>query len=105
MHQATERHYRCVLLVLTLYSPKLHRLDRLRSQAESLNARSTAAWPRDTKFARRCFARLNRTYVEARYAPHYEITSEELAWLTDRVDSLSCVIESICPTNFSASPK
>ena len=59
-----------MLLVLTLYSPKLHHLDRLRSQAESLNARLIAAWPRDTKFARRCFARPNRAYVEARYSPH-----------------------------------
>ena len=36
LHQVMESLYHCVLLVLTLYSPKLHRLDRLRSQAESL---------------------------------------------------------------------
>ncbi|WP_245297754.1 hypothetical protein [Methylobacterium radiotolerans] len=69
-----------MLLVLTLYSPKLHRLDRLRSQAESLNARLIAAWPRDTKFARRCFARPNRAYVEARYSPHY-MRSPARSWL------------------------
>ncbi len=26
-------------------------------------------WPHDTKFARRCFALLNRAYVDARYSP------------------------------------
>ncbi len=38
LHQATERLYHCVLLVLTLYSPKLHRLTKLRSQAERVDA-------------------------------------------------------------------
>ncbi|TNC06825.1 HEPN domain-containing protein [Methylobacterium terricola] len=74
LHQATERLYHYVLLVLTLYSPKLHRLTRLRSQAESVDARLIPVWPRDTKFARWCFALLNRAYVDARYSPHYEIT-------------------------------
>jgi predicted nucleotidyltransferase len=34
-HQATERFYHCALLVLTLYSPKSHKLNFLRGQAES----------------------------------------------------------------------
>ncbi|ACB28037.1 HEPN domain-containing protein [Methylobacterium radiotolerans] len=96
LHQTTERLYHCVLLVLTLYSPKLHRLDRLRSQAENLDARLIAAWPRETKFTRRCFARLNRAYVEARYSPHYEITGEELAWLIERIDGLSGMVTTVC---------
>ncbi len=96
LHQATERLYHCVLLVLTLYSPKLHRLTRLRSQAESVDARLIPAWPRDTKFARRCFALLNRAYVDARYSPHYEITLEELAWLVERVSALQDIVAAIC---------
>ncbi|WP_076730086.1 hypothetical protein [Methylobacterium radiotolerans] len=70
LHQVTESLYHRVLLVLTLYSQKLHRLDRLRSQAESLDARLIAAWPRDRKFAWRCFTWLNRAYVEVRYSAH-----------------------------------
>jgi uncharacterized protein len=38
LHQATERLYHCVLLVLALYSPKSHRLTFLRSQAERYSA-------------------------------------------------------------------
>lgn len=34
LHQAVERAYHCVLLVLTLYSPKSHRITMLRSQAK-----------------------------------------------------------------------
>lgn len=65
LHQATERFYRCILLVLTRYSLKPPRSNRLRSPAESLDARLIMAWPQDTKFARRCFARPNRACVEA----------------------------------------
>lgn len=96
LHQATEWLYHCVLLVLTLYSPKLHRLTRLRSQAESVDARLIPVWPRDTKFARRCFALLNRAYVDARYSPHYKITPEELAWLVERVTALQESVAAIC---------
>ncbi|WP_089504216.1 HEPN domain-containing protein [Methylobacterium indicum] len=96
LHQASEWLYHCVLLVLTLYSPKLHRLTRLRSQAESVDARLIPVWPRDTKFARRCFALLNRAYVDARYSPHYKITPEELAWLVERVTALQESVAAIC---------
>lgn len=88
LHQATERLYHCLLLVLTLYSPKSHRLNFLRSQAERLDSRLIEAWPRDTKFAQRGFELLRRAYVDARYSPHYKITAEELAWLGGRVAHL-----------------
>lgn len=43
LHQAAEHLYHCVLLVRTLYSPKLHRLDKLRSQAEGIDSRLVEA--------------------------------------------------------------
>ncbi len=60
LHQAVEGAYRCLLLVLTLYTPKSHRLTVLRSLAENLDPRLIDAWPRDARFARRAFARLQR---------------------------------------------
>ena len=95
-HQATEGMYHCLLLVLTLYSPKSHRLKSLRSSAERIEPRLIEAWPRDTKFARRCFERLDRAYVDARYSPHYEITEEELRWLIERIQVLQNLVEQIC---------
>ncbi|WP_245422759.1 HEPN domain-containing protein [Neorhizobium huautlense] len=95
-HQATEGMYHCLLLVLTLYSPKSHRLKSLRSSAERIEPRLIEAWPRDTKFARRCFERLDRAYVDARYSPHYEITEEELRWLIERIYVLQGLVEKIC---------
>ena len=93
LHQATERLYHCLLLTLTLYSPKLHRIKVLRSRAEDLDQRLIAAWPRDSKMARRRFELLSRAYVEARYSPRYKITVEELEWLIERVKTLQQLVE------------
>ncbi|EYR82469.1 HEPN domain-containing protein [Shinella sp. DD12] len=96
LHQTVERLYHCVLTVLTLYSPKSHKLTFLRSQAERIAPQLIEVWPRDTRFAKRCFTRLDRAYVGARYSPAYEITSEELAWLVDRVKALQETVAAIC---------
>lgn len=104
LHQTTEALYHCVLLAVTLYSPKLHRLNRLRPLAEGVDARLIAAWPRDTRFARRCFARLDRAYVDARYSPYYEITGEELAWLVERIGALREIVAAICEERLGIPP-
>jgi predicted nucleotidyltransferase/HEPN domain-containing protein len=96
LHQAAERLYHCVLLVLTLYSPKSHKLTFLRSQAERLAPPLIDVWPRDTKFSRRSFSRLDRAYVDARYSPAFEITDEELTWLTERVHHLRDAVADVC---------
>lgn len=83
----------------TLYSPKSHRLNFLRSQCEQAEPRLIAAWPRDTRFAQRCFELLRRAYVDARYSPHYRITQEELRWLMSRVEDLKTLVEQICKEN------
>jgi len=96
LHQATERFYHCARLVLTLYSPKSHKLNFLRSHAEQLNMRLAEAWPRGTKFEQRCFELLRRAYVDARYSPHYKISAEELGWLAERVTALQGLVKSVC---------
>jgi predicted nucleotidyltransferase/HEPN domain-containing protein len=95
-HQATERLYHCALLVRTLYSPKSHKLNFLRSHAEQLDARLSEAWPRRTKFEQRCFELMRRAYVDARYSPHYKISAEELVWLGERVAALQTLVKNAC---------
>ena len=104
-HQVAERLYHCVLLVLTLYSPKSHKLNFLRSLCESHDSRLLAAWPRETKFEKRCFELLRRAYVDARYSPHYRITDAELAWLNDRINRLMKLVEAICTERLGSGPK
>lgn len=96
LHQATEQLYHCLLLTLTLYSPKSHRLNFLRSQCEQIASALIEAWPRGDKFSRRCFELLRLAYVNARYSPSYEITAEELNWIGERVAVLEGLVETIC---------
>lgn len=101
-HQATERFYHCTLLVLSLYSPKSHRLNFLRSQCEQIAPPLVEAWPRDNKFSRRCFELLRLAYVNARYSPHYKITAEELRWIGTRVAVLEGLVDQICRDHIAA---
>lgn len=96
MHQAAESFYHCALLTMTLYSPKSHKLNFLRSQAERVAPELIPVWPRDTRFALRCWELLRRAYVEARYSTHYKITPKELEWLSERVAELQRRVEQSC---------
>lgn len=95
-HQATERYYHCVLLVLSLYSPKSHKLNFLRSRAEDMAPALIEAWPRDDKTTRRRFELLRQAYVNARYSPHYKITADELSWLAERITVLRDLVRAVC---------
>lgn len=95
-HQATERFYHCALLTLTLYSPKSHKLNFLRSQAEAIAPELIPAWPRGDKFSRRCFDLLRQAYVNARYSSHYAISDEELRWLGERMAVLQDLVRAVC---------
>lgn len=102
LHQATERFYHCLLLTLTLYSPKSHKLNFLRSQAEPLVHELIAVWPRDTRFAQRCFELLRQAYVNARYSPHYKVTPAELEWLAERVALLQQLVKDACEARLAS---
>ncbi len=102
LHQSAERFYHCALLVLTLYSPKSHKLNFLRSHAEEIAPDLIAAWPRADKFSRRCFELLRQAYVNARYSPHYEISDKELRWLAERVAYLQTLVKAVCERRLGA---
>jgi len=96
MHQATERLYHCVLLVCTFYTPHVHNIGFLRTQAERLDRRLVYVWPGDTRVERARFEKLKEAYVKARYSKHYRITEEELTWLGTQVEELGRVVHAIC---------
>ena len=96
LHQATERLYHTVLLVTTFYTPHVHNLGFLRTQAERLDRRLQGIWPMDTRKERAMFEKLKDAYVKARYSKHYRISEEELAWLGARVEELGQVVHVIC---------
>jgi hypothetical protein len=82
--------------VLTLYSPKSHKLNFLRSHCEEIAPSLIAAWPRDDKFSRRCFELLRQAYVNARYSEHYKVSDEELAWISEHVAELQALVKAVC---------
>lgn len=95
LHQAAEKAYHGLILALTLYSAKTHRLNLLRDRAEAMDERLIGVWPRTNKFERQGFDLIRRAYVEARYSAHYEISDEHLDWLEERVAGLQAVVEVI----------
>jgi predicted nucleotidyltransferase/HEPN domain-containing protein len=96
LHQAAERYYHTLFLVLTLYSPRTHSLNQLRKLAESLDPSLAQVWPIETKFQKRCYELIRAAYVKARYSRHYRITAEELAWLEERITVLRTIVKDLC---------
>ena len=96
MHQSAERLYHCVLLVRTFYTPHVHNLAFLRTQAERIDMRLVDAWPRERREERARFEKLKEAYVKARYSKHYRITEEELTWLGSCVEELGRAVHAIC---------
>lgn len=96
LHQTAERLYHCVLLVCTFYTPHVHNLGFLRTQAERIDPRLTYVWPRDSRRDRALFEKLKEAYVKARYSKHYRITKDELEWLGAQVEELGRVVHAVC---------
>jgi predicted nucleotidyltransferase/HEPN domain-containing protein len=102
LHQAVEGLYHCVLLVVTFYTPHVHNLGFLRTQAERLDLRLVDAWPRERKADRTLFEKLKEAYVKARYSKHYRISAEQLEWLAARVEELGTIVHTICTERLAA---
>ena len=96
LHQATERLYHSVLLVVTFYTPHVHNLGFLRTQAERLDSRLQRVWPMDNRRERAMFEKLKDAYVKARYSKHYRISEDELKWLGAQVEELGRVVHVVC---------
>jgi len=95
-HQATERIYHCLLLTMTLYSPKQHNIKKLRALANTIAPELISIWPQNKRLYKRAFELLRRAYVEARYSPHFKITTEELEWLFEQIEDLQNRVREIC---------
>ncbi|KUI99917.1 HEPN domain-containing protein [Vibrio sp. MEBiC08052] len=96
LHQASEHLFACTLLTCTNYLPKSHNIEKLGKLCAQIDAEFATIFPLDNKFHRRCFRRLQRAYIEARYSEHYEITVEELAYLEKEVQRLKGLVERVC---------
>jgi predicted nucleotidyltransferase/HEPN domain-containing protein len=96
LHQTTETLYHCVLLVVTSYTPHVHNLGFLRTQAERLDRRLIEAWPREKRADQATFEKLKEAYVKARYSKHYKISVEQLEWIAGCVEQLGQAVHAVC---------
>lgn len=101
MHQSVEFLYHCVLLVCTFYTPHVHNLGFLRTQAERIDMRLVDAWPRENRSDRAVFEKLKDAYVKARYSKHYRVADDELEWLSTRIENLGNIVRIICTERIS----
>jgi len=102
LHQTTESLYHATLLVTTFYTPHVHNIGFLRTQAERLDRRLVDVWPRERRFDQTAWERLKEAYVKARYSKYYEISAEQLEWLAKHVEELGAVVHTICTERLSA---
>ncbi|MDR6624453.1 HEPN domain-containing protein [Caulobacter segnis] len=102
LHQAAERAYHGLILTLTLYSAKTHRLNLLRDRAEAMDQRLVGIWPGRNKFERQGFDLIRRAYVEARYSDFYEISDDHLIWMDDQVSRLQAAFATIARERIEA---
>lgn len=80
----------------TSYTPHIHNLNFLRTQAECLSPKLIFAWPRETRKDRARFEKLKDAYVKARHSKHYRISLEELQWLAEHIEELGRAVHEIC---------
>jgi len=96
LHQAVERYYSTVLLVLTNYKPAGHDIEEYGTMASSQDPIFLTVFPRDTKEHEHLFELLKKAYVDARYKKSYKITKADLEWLVERVKKLQTLTEEVC---------
>ena len=102
LHQATERYYHTVLLVLSAYKPKTHNLEDLGKRAGDLHPELRNVFPQSTPAEERLFKLLKKAYVDARYSSKYVITAEELAVIAGWVRDLRDRVERVCLERIAA---
>jgi predicted nucleotidyltransferase/HEPN domain-containing protein len=102
LHQATERLYHGILLVVTFYTPHVHNIGFLRTQAERLDRRLVDIWPQERRFEQAAWQKLKEAYVKSRYSKHYKISDEQLNWLAARVEALGAAVHMICTERLAA---
>jgi HEPN domain-containing protein len=96
LHQAAERYYTTMLLVYIGYKPKTHDLEKLRKLATTQVPELIRVFPRASDEEKTRFELLNKAYVDARYAPEYSISRQDLEYLGERVRELRSLTESAC---------
>jgi len=93
LHQATEHTLRALLFSVTAYNSYNHNLDNLLRHCNYCAPELIKIFPRDTDKEKEIFHLLNSAYVHTRYKANYEISTDDLMLLLDRIDHLQIEVQ------------
>lgn len=96
LHQAFENAYKAIRLVFTLYSGKLHDLEKYIELVRRYSPDLDKVFPRDTDEEERLFKLIKAAYVEGRYNPKFVVTQEDIDALIPKVELLREIAQRIC---------
>jgi len=97
LHQAAENSFQAVELTYTLYSGKVHNLERLLDGVKEYSLEGYSnVFPRRTEEDKRLFKLLQAAYIEARYNPKFVVTKEDIDSLIPIVEKLLELTRRLC---------
>ncbi|MDD5727039.1 MAG: HEPN domain-containing protein [Victivallales bacterium] len=103
LHQAAESSYKALLLVFTNYCPHDHFLISANRQTREILPDMEEIFPCKNKAERDRFKNFDYAYIGARYDPKYEISREDLEYLSGRVKRLLELTEKFCREKIAVS--
>lgn len=71
-------------------------MEDLSRRVEKLNAEFKKVFPKQTEEEKRLFTKLQKAYIDSRYKMGYEITKDELKYLSERVKILQELTKGVC---------
>lgn len=96
LHQACENAYKAIRLVYTLYSGKLHDLEKYIELLRRYSPDLDSVFPRDTEEEKHLFELIKAAYIEGRYNPKFVVTREDIDALLPKVELLRAITVRIC---------
>lgn len=96
LHQTTESLFIATLLVFTGYKGKTHDLDELNKTASVINKEFSTVFPKDSQEQIDRYELLKKAYIDARYKKSYNISKEDLEYLSKRVGVLRDLVVRVC---------
>ena len=96
LHQAAESSYKALLLVFTNYCPHDHYLKNADKDAHEALPDLQEIFPIKNQDDEDLFKHFDYAYIGARYDPKFEISAEDLEYLSGRVKILFEITEALC---------
>jgi HEPN domain-containing protein len=96
LHQCAESSYKALLLVLTNYCPHDHYLKNADKDVHEALPDMQEIFPIKKQADEDLFKNFDYSYIGARYDPKFEISENDLKYLSSRVKILLEITEKLC---------